>query len=595
MKKKLFLVLSLVVVLVCCLAISASALTIKTVEGKVLEVTTYNDAPVKTNIIVSTDDLVVFNDDFVCPTGYVFKDVKEIANGGHNSPTVQSAFDFTYIKEKTGKEYKFSDIVSLDLPQGLTYVGGYAMHKVGLKRVTFPNSVTGLGMAVFQDCSGLLECVFEHDEKSNLTTLPGWFFANCTSLRAICLPDCIQYFGGTESSNYTNSYFASCTGVSAVYLPKNLKKAWGGGNSGSVFGQMKNAYFVNEPFTYDNIPSKPDVYYFPSELDTLTGETFDTCQNLNSILVFGTKLTTLDNAWAFESVKSGGDTKPTVVFLGNVVNMAVGSWNVQAIYFANENDIDATSLTLSGSKTIYYCHGANNNNHLIESKATQTNAPATCETNRFDTTYCFCGTKIDDNKEIADTKLGHDYTVLSSISYADYAAEGIKIHSCSRDNCESTRESAVEAIIAKFSGYSVPTNPQKVGITFRYEINRTALEEYNSINEDLKFGVVGVVEAFANGNKPLTNDCQINSEIAANVIFADISESNTKVVDFVILGSAELWESKQVINGVETNLKDLAIIMAGYIYDGAGVHYIQSKGTMQELESVSYSQVNSAQ
>ena len=96
----------------------------------------------------------------------------------------------------------------------------------------------------------------------------------------------------------------------------------------------------------------------------------------------------------------------------------------------------------------------------------------------------------------------------------------------------------------------------------------------------------------ANGNKPLTNDCQINSEIAANVIFADISESNTKVVDFVILGSAAQWESTQVINGVTTNLKELAIIMAGYVYDGESVHYIQSKGTMTELEAVSYAVAN---
>ena len=187
------------------------------------------------------------------------------------------------------------------------------------------------------------------------------------------------------------------------------------------------------------------------------------------------------------------------------------------------------------------------------------------------------------------------YTAPQNPPLRQVAKEGTKVHSCSRDNCESTSESVASAIISNYTGYSTPIDTSKAGIAFRYVIDRAALEEYNSVNEALKFGVVGVVEAFANGNKPLTNDCQINSEIAANVIFADVSESNTKVVDFVILGDAHQWESTQQINGVQTNLKELGIIMAGYVYDGTSVHYIQSKGTMTELEAVSYSQVSSAQ
>ena len=147
MKKKILLIAAMLVAIVCVLAISVSA-----------EVTTYDDAPARENIVVSTNDLVVFDDGFTCPTGYVFKDVTQIDNGGHNNPTAKNAFDFSYVNGKTGKNYGFTNIVSLDLPQGLTYVGGYAMHKAThLKRVSFPDSVTGLGMAVFQDCTGLEE------------------------------------------------------------------------------------------------------------------------------------------------------------------------------------------------------------------------------------------------------------------------------------------------------------------------------------------------------------------------------------------------------------------------------------------------------
>ena len=477
-----------------------------------------------------------------------------------------------------------------------------------LKAVYIPETFKGIGwgnndnIVSFQNCSALQ--YVEFPARTNMTTLGSNSFENCTSLKAISIPE------GVTSITHTS--FSGCTALEAIYLPSTLESFSDHNWNTGAFYNCSKAYFVAEPFklnsTLTNVPSKPTVYYFPKNL-TLIDETLRNMANVNDVLVFGDQMLTYD-ANSFTGTGAKGTTK-TVVFTGAMTYFKMGDAIDHSINFiftnlTDESVINARTDRGYNDTYAYLCKTGrkaklgwgvkweDGTTHFAEPKSTKS-VSATCETNRFDTTYCFCGTKIDDNKEIANTSLGHDYSVLSSISYKDYAKEGTKVHSCSRHNCESTSESSVAAIIAKFSGYSVPTNPQKAGITFRYEINRDALEEYNSINEELKFGVVAVVEMLANGNKPLTNDCQINSEIAANVIFADISESNTKVVDFVILGSAAQWESTQEINGVETNLKDLAIIMAGYIYDGAGVHYIQSKGTMTDLEAVSYSQVNSAQ
>ena len=115
MKKLIFFVL-VISIFACMLAFSVSA-----------EVTIYDDAPAKSNITVTTDDIVVFSDGFSCPTGYISSNKTVTTNGWSGALTVKELFDFSYIREKTGKNYGFGDIVSVDIPQGVTYIGGYGI------------------------------------------------------------------------------------------------------------------------------------------------------------------------------------------------------------------------------------------------------------------------------------------------------------------------------------------------------------------------------------------------------------------------------------------------------------------------------------
>ena len=161
MKKKIFLTFLVVMVFTCLFAVSVSA-----------EVTTYDDAPEKTNIETRLDDVVVFDDGFTCPSAYVFKDSKKTPDGSW-SLAFANATDFSYVNEKTGKSYTFSNVVELDIPQGITYVGKYSAYKcTTLKKVSLPNSVETLGICIFEGATGLEQCIFEHDEESNLTTIP---------------------------------------------------------------------------------------------------------------------------------------------------------------------------------------------------------------------------------------------------------------------------------------------------------------------------------------------------------------------------------------------------------------------------------------
>ena len=534
MIKKLFVSLLVFAAFTFLLAFSVSA-----------EVTVYDDAPAKTNLEVRTDDLVVFQDGFCCPSAYIFKDVTETANGWKGGSTLDDVMDFSFLKTK-GKSYGYYDIVSIDLPQGMTYVGGYGIQgSSNIKKISFPDTITGFGMAVLADCTSLEECVFEHDENDNLTTLCPEFFDNCPNLKSISLPDCITTFGWNQH-NLDGAYFRGCTSLGAIHLPKNLQVMYGQTDDKSVFGNLPNAYFVNEPFTYDNIPQKPDVYYFPSGLTTVSGTVFRGCKNLNNILAFGQSTTSITRGWEFEEAAAGDGARPTVVFLGDMTSVNVNGWNVNAVYFANENDINASTAGVSGSATIYYCNAEGNTNHLTE---TSVDMPASCEVNAAKVISCFCG--YETRQEVAGTALSHDYdyanskATLVSLTYTSYTSKGKKVVACA--NCGVNGEFEASALFV-CQGYSTPMDGRGA-LAIGYTINNEAIKEYEkATNKTLKYGVFAALK-----DKLGTNDIfDENGNTAPNAVTAEVSGDNYVAVEFKITGFTDTY-------------KDLKLAMGAYV------------------------------
>ena len=487
MKKKIFLTLAIVMVLTCLFAIGVSA-----------EVTTYDDAPTRTNIVTSTDDVIVFDDGFTCPSAYVVKDSKSFG-------WKQNAYDFSYINGKTNKTYTYDNIVELDIPQGVESIAtsAFASNKV-IRRVSCPDTVTALGGTIFEYSTSLQEFTFEHDENDGLETIPNWMFAYCTALKAICFPDCVKYFTG-------NTQLGGCTNLTAIYLPKNLISTEGGQNAGGTFGHLTNAYFVNEKFTYDNIPTKPEVYYFPAGYKSITGEAFDTSKNLNKVLVFPADGVTFENGWTFENSLSDQTTgaKPTIVFTGDVTKVSVGSWNVDKIYFSNENDVDTTTAGVTGSKSMVFCNAADNTTHLYK---VAVNTAPTCTKPGVNGTACFCGKPNPDSPSIPAQ---HDYNkTLSYNAWAwendNYFANAHYVHVCQVCAEEYAGAEIENSHLFIKEGYSYTQTENKkdetvVSFDFQYSIkvNQTAMTLYTEQTGNVvKYGTVaGVKDDLSN---PLT-------------------------------------------------------------------------------------------
>lgn len=465
MKKKLLLALTLAFVLSLLLIVSVNA-----------EVTIYDDAPTRNNIQIKTDEIIEFDDGFKCPSAYVFKDVTSIGYNG----TFEGVMDFEYISGKRSKTYTYANVKGFDVPTGFTSIGQYAGRDDRAPTwITFPNTVTSFGNAIFQSSTTLEYCELKFDESNPLRKFPPYMFYGCANLKAFSMPDCF-----TEI--FENNTFTGCTTMKAVYLSKNLTtwNSGGGGVGGATFDNCYEMYFVNEPFSLGSVPEKPEIYYFPANLQNRDDVSSDfsvqsvmrNCYAINSTVVFGEKVTKFKNEYFFQGAKVN------VVFLGDMdaVAMGNGNWYKTTYYFANPADKstdDVTISTYSASKAVF-CNAEGNTTHLFE-KSMSTDA--TCTAPKMTANYCFCGTIIGEPTTEGEA-LGH--LLLDENAYytfTGFLVAGNKNIDCARGDCDHTEVTALESAVFTSLGYSV----KEYGVggkcfTNGYKINNEALDLYES-------------------------------------------------------------------------------------------------------------------
>ena len=498
MKKKLFFIITLVAVFACVFAISVSAATKTTMDGTVREITTYTDAPAKTNFVTSTNDVVVFDDGFVCPSAYIFVDSKSTTAGAW-SIGLEKSMNFEFVNGKRGKTYTFANILELDIPQGITTIGAYAAYGTKtLKRLTIPDSVTSVGQSFLEGSTSIEECVFEHNAKSTLDYIYGYSFFRCTSLKAISLPDCMKGIKGGYQ-------FSGCSNLTAVHLPDSLEVMEGGTQNAATFDGCNKMYFVNEPFTYDNIPTKPEVYYFPKNFATIgDGCIFRSCTQLNKYLVFDVNMKKIPNLYTFEN-----NANSTVVFLGVPEKIVTGGWKTTNIIFANPNvkcDADAGLERIgydgNNAKTwggkAYFCHVETDANHAYK---VAVNTAPTCTQDGVNGTACFCGAA---SSEATVIKAQHDYgNELSFNAWAwtndNYFANANYKHVCQDCGEEYIGEEIANSHLFVKEGYSSFENKNgeettSYDVQFSIKVNQAAMTEYtNQTGNTVRYGTVAGV------------------------------------------------------------------------------------------------------
>ena len=431
-----------------------------------------------------------------------------------------------------------------------------------------------------------------------LTEIKGFFFYGASNLQRVYIPKTTKNltFIGPEAFN-------KCTKLYALYLPEGLT------TTNELFQNSTQArttpfqgchslYFVSDP----DITTKEEVYYFPNSLTTMYGEVFDTCKNLNNVLVFGENVTVLDNNWTFENAQNGSGGKPTVVFLGDMDKISTSAWGVSKIIFANPADKSSADFTTySNSKTTIFCASETDlSKHLASPKNSSIEA-ATCYSNQKGVVRCFCNIKISEG-EVANTMLTtHYYVDDFDCTTANYcknfgenkcdkylaadATEHIEAHDviyangftsagvhntyCSNATCKVLDK--VESLNAMFTheGYSYKDGVFG-GIDTKFQINKYAMKLYEQYEGVLHFGIViANANHFANVNVFIENGelTSTNAEGKKSGIIVEMASRDYDYFNCHIDG----------FDFSDSRYTDLGLIIAGYVYgeDPTDITYIQ--------------------
>lgn len=203
-------------------------------------------------------------------------------------------------------------IVYEDIEYTVTGIGGQAFFQKNITSITFPNSITSIGVSAFMYCHVLTSVeIPEH-----VTMIPDMAFASCESLKNVILPEGLTMIDnsafnscyGLESINLPNTVeviedwaFANCENLSYVKMPQQLKRVGQG-----AFGSCPKLSYVDIPdlsswamVDFYNYYANP-LYYahklivngeeitdlvIPDDVTFIGNNTFRDCLNLTSITI----------------------------------------------------------------------------------------------------------------------------------------------------------------------------------------------------------------------------------------------------------------------------------------------------------------------
>lgn len=456
--------------------------------------------------------------------------------------------------EGTNLVLSFPNLVTLGGGSGDTHVFSYS----GVKELYFGNKITTMSHNTFSNCTRLE--IVEFTGVTEDFKFKSYTFEGCTALKAFSIPD-----GLTE---LPSRMFRNCTSLGAVYIPSSVTAINSGDNDHATFKGCTNMYFVSTPFTHENIPEEPTVYYFPSKLTTITGEAFDHAR-INDVVVLPTGVTSLTQGYTFEGTTSKSG-KPTVVFMGDMEAVTVNSWGASKILFANENDIDAASAGYKGSVSAIYCNAQGNTEHLIE-KTLSTEAD--CVNPQMTANYCFCGSIVGEAETVGEA-LGHDLTGNSYYVFESLTVAGKTCVDCGR--CDHIEEIAHENAIVVAMGYSVKTYGTDKTFATGYFVDKEMLKNYENAK--------GVSVSFGFGFNA-ANTFNYDGTLNSFAIVAPIVNVGTSEKDF----SAFTY---RMIYATDDHIDDL-IVIAAYVIEadenGESLSFLNAVDG--ELETASYNSI----
>ena len=129
--------------------------------------------------------------------------------------------------------------------------------------------------------------------------------------------------------------------------------------------------------------------------------------------------------------------------------------------------------------------------------------------------------------------------------------------------------------IFTFKGYSFNSNG---GFAVGFAIDYDALAKYEAkTGKTLEIGVVFAGYENLGGKQPLDQNGEAIPLDIGVVIKADITSLGYKYYDFML-------------SDIDDSIKDIKLVIAGYIFDGEAVKYVQSNGISDTVNGITYNE-----
>ena len=447
------------------------------------------------------------------------------------------------------------------------------------------SAITAIGNYCFQGCSNLNTVRVEADVASIGTSA----FAGCTALTEICI-----------DMSTVNKVDGQAFIFAQKYDSGNTRTQWYNLNGEKTVNLYNVTYIGQKAFGSSNLGSAEKIVW-PRELkqndfqSTVDSSCFRYCN------IKGTFYLNVADGYSFtlDTWAVRGNNFDTIIIGNNVTKISGQPWsgsrNVETIIFLSPN-VEITSSDVfkdMGSNISFYHNGLVTNTEFSQTNEIKitsgeaanyglcgiyasvvTEAGETVvfdKTNHsfgfvdYDNTYCPMNTmgnyacaNCEAAKQVANegtnpVKDGHSANVIVSIAYErGFLSAGKKVVACS---CGLTEEKAAEALF-EYLGYSTKGDATKLCVG--YKTNNAAINEYNSVNTPLEYGVV----ASANSESVLVNNNGTVEKANDKVIMAPITESYASF-DFIITGF-----------DAEGGNDALALVMCAYVFDGENIFYL---------------------
>ncbi len=602
MKKKLLLAVLMVAMLVCMLALSASADTIvpsSTDEYGTL--TTFDTAIGNTGISNLKDDgtvarAVLFDGTsyYTVPTTYILTESPKNQSGKVGEMLL---INFNEINSKLGKSFNKNSIIRFEFPSDIAFICNNNENLSNCNNVV--EIIINDGLRFWENSSGMK------------------VFTNCKKLKSIDVSKMIM-----EYPNATFAMFEYCESLEYVKLPNSFKTDDGfiTYTTDHMFSGCKKLEKIEnyEGFFEGNTKLSYKTFYncqvlhnitLWDGLQTIEGRAFGNCKAITEMIIPDSVTKIGTNETVFESCTSLKKVVlPKKVALGDYCfEKCTGLTDVwmptesstfgKQVFGQCGADLNVTFHFATSSNTITVTNAELNRDPYITAIGKEgdariaLNAPLSTKCTVF-----LGGHTLDEAKSnpcagicavCGDATLAENpiHNYATTIVYGNYLANGTKTMTCQNEGCTHKTApvvSSVNPIITEFKGFSVSNDGN--GITFGYTFDNAAIAEFEKYNGKVELGFVVAVKAFA-GNDAYTSDKAIKAVVTDE-------EINYTGADFILRGD---WNRNVTINDEIVDIKDVEFYMAGYLSTNGNVSYLNSTGSAASSAVVTFNQFNTAE